>query len=79
MQENEVKNSQAAEQALLDGEKLTAFLNSVAQGEYRAVVNKILERCMISYATFGNWRSGKCRIPELHKSAISEIAGYSVF
>ena len=79
MKENEVKNSQAAEQALQDGEKLTAFLNSVKYGEYRSVVNKILERCMINYTTFGNWRAGKCRIPELHKLAINEIAGFSVF
>ncbi len=79
MQGDKVKKSQAAEQALQDGERLRDYLNSVPYGEYRSVVNRILEVCMIDFVTFSNWRSGKCRIPKLHKSAINSIANYSVF
>lgn len=79
MQENRVKKSQASEQACQDAQKLAEYLNSVPHGEYRAAVNRILEACMISYATFNNWRSGKCRIPELCKSTINSITDCSVF
>lgn len=79
MQENEVKNSQAAEQALQDSQRLNEFLNGVPYGEYRTVINTIIERCMISYTTFNNWRAGKCRIPELYKSTINDITHRSVF
>ena len=79
MQEDKVKNSQASERARQDALRLSEFLNSVPHGDYRAIVDKLLEVCMINYATFSNWRSGKCRIPELHKSKINEIAGYTVF
>lgn len=79
MQENKVKKSQASEQALRDSQRLAEFLNGVPHGEYRTVVDKILDKCMINYTTFCNWRSGKCRIPELYKSTINEIAGFFVF
>lgn len=79
MQEDKVKNSQASEQALQDSKRLNEFLNGVPHGDYRTVVNTIIDKCMISYTTFNNWRSGKCRIPNLHKSTINEIAGYTVF
>ena len=79
MQVNEVKKSQASEQALQDSQKLVEYLNGVPHGEYRMVIDQILEKCIINYTTFNNWRSGKCRIPELHKLAINEIAGFSVF
>ena len=79
MQENEVKKSQASEQALQDSQRLVEYLNGVPHGEYRMVIDKILDKCKISYATFNNWRSGKCRIPELYKITINEIAGSSVF
>ena len=45
----------------------------------RDVVNMIIEKCMINYTTFNNWRAGKCRIPELYKSTINIIANRSVF
>ena len=79
MQENKVKNSQASEQARQDSQRLSDFLNSVPHGDYRNIVEKLIGVCMINYATFNNWRSGKCRIPDLHKSKINEIAGYTVF
>ena len=72
MQEDKVKNSQASEQALQS-------LNGVPHGDYRTVVNTIIEKCMINYTTFNNWRAGKCRIPELYKTTINNIANYSVF
>lgn len=79
MQEDKVKNSQASEQALQDSKRLNEFLNGVPHGDYRTVVNTIIEKCMINYTTFNNWRAGKCRIPELYKTTINNIANYSVF
>ena len=79
MQGNKVKNSQASEQALQDSQRLTEFLNGVPHGDYRDVVNMIIEKCMINYTTFNNWRAGKCRIPELYMSTINIIANRSVF
>lgn len=79
MQEDKVKNSQASEQAFQDSRKLNEFLNGIPHGDYRNVINTIIERCMISYTTFNNWRAGKCRIPELYKSTINNIASRSVF
>lgn len=79
MQENKVKNSIAVLQARQDGEKLTAFLNSVPHGDYRAVVDAILKACLVPATTLKNWRDGKCRIPELHKSKINEVAQRQVF
>lgn len=79
MQEIEAKKTQASEQALQDAERLKVYLNSIPYGEYREVVNKILESCMITSTTFGNWRAGRCRIPLLYKSKINEIANCSVF
>ena len=78
MQEDKVKNSQASEQALQDSQRLNEFLNGIPHGEYRTVINAIIDGCMISYTTFNNWRAGKCRIPELYKSTINNIANCSV-
>lgn len=79
MQENKVKNSQAASQALEDGKKLSSYLNTVSHGDYRATIQAILDGCMITNVTLANWRSGKCRIPELHKAKINEIAKQDIF
>lgn len=79
MQENRVKNSTAVTQARLDGEKLTAWLNSVPHGDYRQILAAILEACMVPVTTLDNWRKGKCRIPELHKTKINEIAKRNIF
>ena len=79
MQENRVKNSTAVTQARLDGEKLTAWLNSVPHGDYRQILATIMEVCLIPATTLKNWRDGKCRIPELHKVKINEIAQRQVF
>lgn len=79
MQENKVKNSTAAAQARCDGVKLTAWLNSVPHGDYRQILATILEACMIPATTLNNWRKGNCRIPELHKAKINEIAQRQVF
>ena len=79
MQENKVKNSQAKAQAIDDGMKLSAFLMSVPHGDYRATVDAILQACMIPASTFRNWRKGYCRIPNLHKAKINEIAQRNIF
>lgn len=38
-----------------------------------------MEVCLIPATTLKNWRDGKCRIPELHKVKINEIAQRQVF
>lgn len=79
MQENGAKISTATLQARQDAEKLRAFLNSVPYGELRAVVAALQKACMVPAYTLANWRSGRCRIPELHKAKINEVANRQVF
>lgn len=62
-----------------DGDKLQEWLKSILYGNYHEMLKRIEEECKVSKFTFENWRYSKCRIPELHKSKIEEIAGMKIF
>jgi len=75
MQENKAKKSSPNG----DGQKFKAFLMSIPAGESHEMKRKIIEGCKIPYHTFSNWKQGLCRIPELHKAKIEEIAHKKIF
>jgi len=76
MQETSVKK---VVQPSADCLKFKAFLMSVPSGDSREMTRKIIDGCKIPYHTFMNWKQGLCRIPELHKAKIEEIAGRKIF
>lgn len=66
-----------------DAKILREWLESIPFGRYNAVKRQLVEKCLVSGATFKNWRYGKCRIPMAAKRDINEISmlvsGYEIF
>jgi len=62
-----------------DNQKLQEWLLTIPVGEYRTVINSLIKSCKVNKYIFGNWRYGPCRIPELAKDKIEEIAGKKIF
>lgn len=62
-----------------DGEKLRMYLYNLPLKESAATALKLAEACKVPYYTISNWRSGRCRIPELAKDKIEEVTGVKIF
>ncbi|MDR1116608.1 MAG: hypothetical protein LBL33_10790 [Tannerella sp.] len=62
-----------------DAQNLQKWINSIPVGEYRKKIDDVIAGCKIPRSTFYNWKFGLCRIPELHKDKIEEIAGCKIF
>jgi hypothetical protein len=62
-----------------DAENLQKWLMTLTLGEYKSVIDRIIEKCMINKHTFQNWRYGNCKVPPLAKPIIEEIAGKKIF
>ncbi len=57
-----------------DNQKFKEWIDSLPKKQISATVNRILEECCISRRTYYNWRIGSCKIPELAKKVINNIA-----
>jgi hypothetical protein len=62
-----------------DAEALRAWVETLTVGEYKSVINRVIEECKVRKSTYHNWRTGACRIPPLAKEKIEAIAGEKVF
>ncbi len=62
-----------------DAAALKEYLDHVPYIEYADTKKKIIEGCMIKPHTLSNWKYGLCRIPDLHKAKLEEIAGRKIF
>lgn len=66
-----------------DAKKLRDWIATIPYGQYNAVINTLVERCLISKSTLSNWRFGNCRIPMSGKRDINsvsmEISGIEIF
>lgn len=57
-----------------DAQILRNWLQSVPYRDYRAVREKMAAQCMVPKSTFNNWLNGLCRIPNLVKHTINNVA-----
>lgn len=62
-----------------DAFALKDYIDHIPYIEYAETKRKIIEGCMIKPHTLSNWMYGLCRIPDLHKAKIEEIAGQKIF
>lgn len=62
-----------------DGERLKCYLLSLPVKESPRMVRLLAEECKVPVYTVNNWRNSRCRIPELAKDKIEEVAGVSIF
>ena len=64
---------------MTDNEKFVKWMNSIPYGKYSDMRKKVIQECKISPEIYGNWRNGLCKIPELAKEKIVELAGKDIF
>ncbi len=64
---------------LKSGMELRDYLNSLPVCQYKQMRERMMEACKVPYGTFNNWRNGACRIPELHKDMLEQVAGCKIF
>lgn len=62
-----------------DSESLRNYLLSLPVKDSSRMANEMAKECKVPMYTFQNWRSGRCRIPELAKDKIEEVAGKKIF
>ncbi len=55
------------------------FLHKLSRNEMIAMVDRIVQGCMVPRHTVWNWSRGLSRIPALHKCKIEEIIGEKIF
>lgn len=62
-----------------DSQLLRKYLLKLPVEEFSKMIRKMAEECMVPLSTFNNWQYGVCRIPDLAKHKIEEIAGQKIF
>jgi len=62
-----------------DAQKLQEWIGKIPISLYRKTLDDVINACKTNKHTLQNWRYGNCRIPELAKDKIEEIAGEKIF
>ncbi len=71
--------SEKKEEKMKDAIALRNYIRNLKVCEARDISKRLASECKVPLHTFYNWRNGICRIPELAKDKIEEVAGITIF
>ena len=62
-----------------DGIFLKTHIENLTKRDAKQFVDSVISECAITRDTFNNWLYCKCRIRQLYKTKIEELAKYAIF